>query len=166
MATSIGEIFGALGQLMTVCPSCGELFYLSEAHPYYEGHKPHSSLDKLRAEEHRLEEAAQRLDDLEGELRERAARAGLRATKRLLRKIDPIFSGSGYDPQDVKVVFDPVTYIVFDGMAQGRVTEVHLLATPPQSRISEQVQGSIEQTVNHGNFEFRTLRVNDSGRVS
>jgi predicted Holliday junction resolvase-like endonuclease len=37
MAASIGEIFGALGQLMAVCPCCGELFYVSEAHPYYEG---------------------------------------------------------------------------------------------------------------------------------
>ena len=166
MTTSIGEIFGALGQLMTVCPCCGELFYLSEAHPYYEGHKPHSSLDKLRAEERRLEEAEQRLDDLEGVLRERAARAGLRATKRLLQKIDPIFSGSGYDPQDVKVMFHPVTYVVFDGMAKGEVKEVQLLAMPPQNQLSEQVQSSIEQAVIQGNFEFRTLRVDDRGRVA
>src|SRR5437588_1368435 len=121
MRASIGEIFGALGQLLTVCPVCGELFYVSEAHPYYEGQKPQSSLDKLRCEESRLEEAEERLDELEGQLRERAATAGLRATKRLLRKIDPIVSGSGYDPQDVKVLFDPVTYVVFEGMAQGKV---------------------------------------------
>src|SRR5439155_11047593 len=109
MTTSLGELFGVLGQLMSVCPSCGELVYVSEAHPYYEGHKPHSSLDKLRCEESRLEEAEERLDHLEGQLRERAARVGLRATKRLLRKIDPVFSGCGYDPQDVKVMFNPVT---------------------------------------------------------
>src|SRR5438045_3787825 len=36
----------------------------------------------------------------------------------------PVFSGSGYDPQDVKVMFDPVTYVVFHGMSQGDVTEV------------------------------------------
>src|SRR5947209_14401634 len=166
IAASISEIFGALGQLMAVCPACGEPFYVSEARPYYEGDKPHSSLDKLRAEERRLEEAEQRLDDLERALRQRAARAGRRATKRLLQKIDPIFSGSGYDPQDVKVMFHPVTYVVFDGMAKGEVKEVQLLAMPPQNQLSEQVQSSIEQAVNQGNFEFRTLRVNDNGRVS
>ena len=166
VAASIGELFGALGQLMTVCPDCGELFYVSEAHPYYEGQKPHSSLDKLRSEESRLQEAEERFDDLEVKLRERAARAGLLATKRLLRKIDPVFSGSGYDPQDVKVMFHPVTYVVFHGMAQGTVTEVQLLATSRQNRISQQVQDSIEQTVNRGNFEFRTLRVDDRGQVS
>jgi predicted Holliday junction resolvase-like endonuclease len=83
-----------------------------------------------------------------------------------LRKIDPIFGGSGYDPQDVKVVFNPVAYVVFDGMSQGKVTKVQLLATPPQNRISEQVQSSIEQTVSRGNLEFRTLRVDNRGRVS
>src|SRR2546421_3453135 len=166
MAASLGQIFGALGQLMTVCPSCGELFYVSEGHPYYEGQKPHSSLDKLRCEENRLEEAEERLDDLEVKLRERAARAGLRATKRLLRKIDPVFSGSGYDPQDVKAMFDPVTYVVFHGMSQGDVTEVQLLARPPQNGIIEQVQSSIEPAVNRGNIEFRTLRVDGQGQVS
>src|SRR2546423_5190656 len=165
VAASLGEIFGALGQLLTVCPECGELFYVSEARPYYQGQKPHSSLDKLRSEESRLQEAEERLDDLEGKLRERAASAGLRATKRLLRKIDPVFSGSGYDPQDVKVMFDPVTYVVFHGMSQGNVAEVQLLATPPQNRISEQVQSSVEHAVNHGNFEFRTLRVDHRGTV-
>ena len=164
--SEIGEIFGALGQLMAVCPCCGELFYVSEAHPYYEGQKPRSSLDRLRSEESRLEEAEQRLDDLEGELRERAARAGLQATKRLLRNIDPIFSGSGWNPQDVKVMFHPVTYVVFDGMAQGDVIEVQLLATPPENEAAALMQNSIEQVIRRGNVEFRTLRVDDHGRVS
>jgi predicted Holliday junction resolvase-like endonuclease len=166
MRAGIGEIFGALAHLMGVCPCCGELFYVSEAHPYYEGHKPHSSLDKLRAEQSRLEEAEQRLDDLEGELRERAARAGLRATKRLLRKIDPTFSGSGYDPQDVKVIFNPVTFVVFNGMSQRELKSIQLLTMPPQNQASEQVQSSIEQAVSRGNIEFRILRVDDRGAVA
>jgi predicted Holliday junction resolvase-like endonuclease len=166
MPASISEVFGSLSQLTGVCPCCGEVFYLSEAHPYYEGQKPHSLLDKLRAQERRLEEAEQRLDDLEWKLRDRAARAGLRAAKRLLRKIDPVFSGSGYDPQDVKVMFDPVTYIVFDGMAQGEVTEIQLLATPPQSQATALMQKTIDQAIRSGNVEFRTLRVGPEGRVS
>jgi predicted Holliday junction resolvase-like endonuclease len=166
MPASISEIFGALSQLMGVCPCCGELFYLAEAHPYYEAHKPRSPLDKLRAEERRLAVAEERLDSLEWKLRQRAAETGLRATKRLLRKIDPLFSGSGYDPQDVKVVFNPVTYVVFDGMAQGKVTSIHLLAIPPQDRIAEQVQNSIKGAITRGNFAFRTLRVDDRGMVA
>ena len=163
MTATISEIFGAFSQLMGICPCCGDFFYLAEAHPYYEGKKPRSPLDNLRAEEHRVAQAEQRLEDLEWKLRERAAKAGLRATKRLLRKIDPIFSGSGYDPQDVKAVFNPVTYVVFYGMAEGRLTEVQLLATPPQNRIAEQIQNSIERAITGGSFEFRTLHVDHRG---
>jgi predicted Holliday junction resolvase-like endonuclease len=166
MSARIGEIFGALADIMGVCPCCGELFYLSETRPYYEGEKPRSPLDKLRAEERRLEEAQQRLDELEWKLRERAAKTGRRAAKRLLRKIDPVFSGSGYDPQDVKVLFHPVTYVLFHGMAQGAVTEVQLLASAPQNEAAELIQNSIDRAIRAGNVEFRTLRVDATGAVS
>jgi predicted Holliday junction resolvase-like endonuclease len=161
----VAGVFGALGHLMGVCPCCGELFYLAEGRPYYDGQKPRSAVDKLRAEERRLDEAEQRLDDIEWNLREKAAKAGLQATKKLLKKIDPVFSGAGYDPQDVKVIFNPVTYVVFDGMSQGKLTKVQLLARPPHDRINERVQSSIEQAVSGGNLEFRTMRVDSRGRV-
>src|SRR5437868_3300468 len=98
----LAKVFDTIAQLMGVCPCCGELFYVSEARPFYDGQKPESVLDRLRHEERRLDEVKEKLDEIESDLRETAARAGLQATKRLLRKIDPVFSGAGYDPQDVK----------------------------------------------------------------
>src|SRR5438270_2040004 len=159
----LAKVFDALAQLMGVCPCCGELFYVSEARPFYDGRKPQSVLDRLRAEERRLDDAEEQLDEVETNLRETAARAGLQATKRLLRKIDPVFSGAGYDPQDVKVIFNPVTYVVFDGMSQRKLSKIQLLATPPQTGATERIQNSIEQAVNRGNVEFRTLRVDSRG---
>ncbi len=132
----LAKVFDALGQLMGICPCCGELFYVSESRPFYDGPKPVSALDRLRAEERRLDDAEEKLDEIETDLRETAARAGMQATKRLLRKIDPVFSGAGYDPQDVKVLF------------------------------TERIQSSIEQAINRGNVDFRILRVDDRGRVS
>jgi predicted Holliday junction resolvase-like endonuclease len=114
--------------------------------------------------ERRVDAAA--LDELEGRLRERAVRAGLRATKRLLRKIDPVFSGAGYDPQDVKVIFNPVTYVVFQGMSQGKLQSIQLLARSAQNGATEHIQSSIEQVINRGNVEFRTLRVDTRGTIS
>jgi predicted Holliday junction resolvase-like endonuclease len=166
MGNAIAKIFASLGKLMGVCPCCGELFYVSEARPYYDGHKPASTLDRLRAEEHRLDEAEAKLDEIESDLRETVAMAGLQATKRLLRKIDPVFSGSGYDPQDVKVIFNPVTYVVFDGMSQRKLNSIQLLAKSPETRAAERIQCSIAQALNRGNVEFRTLRVDGRGRIS
>ena|ERR1051326_3163845 len=166
MLDDLAEVFAGLAQVMGVCPCCGELFYVSEAQAYYEGQRPQSALDRLRAEERQLERAEERLDEIESDLRETAAKAGLLATKRRLRKIDPVFSGAGYDPQDVKVIFNPVSYVVFDGMSQRKLRKIQLLAKPPQNGAAERIQNSIEQAINRGSIEFRILRVDDRGRVS
>src|SRR6266536_2758646 len=162
----LAKVFDALEQVMGICPCCGELFYVSESRPFYDGRKPVSALDRLRAEERRLDDAEEKLDEIESDLRETAARAGLQATKRLLRKIDPVFSGAGYDPQDVKVIFDPITYVVFDGLSQRKLKRVQLLARPPLNGVTERIQNSIAQSIDRGNVEFRTLRVDERGRVS
>ena len=166
MSAEVATLFGELGNILCVCPHCQELFYLSEARPYLAGEQPHSIVDVLRAEERRLERAEERLDLIEDALREKAAEAGLRATKKVLKKIDPLFSGAGYNPHDVKVIFDPITYVVFNGMGSGRLREIVLLSNPPKSKATEQLQASIETTIKNGNVEFRTLRVDRDGKVA
>jgi predicted Holliday junction resolvase-like endonuclease len=167
MASDLAGIFGGLGHILAVCPceECRELFYLSEARPFLQGKQPHSIVDRLRAEEHRLDAAEEKLLQLEGALREKAARAGLKTTKKLLKKIDPVFSGAGYDPQDVKVIFDPVTYVVFDGMSDGNISDIALLARPPEDVSTERLQKSIASVIKTGNFEFKTLHVDNEGTV-
>src|SRR5882672_9649504 len=110
MKSPLGRAFSELGHVLGVCPCCGDLFYLSEARPYLSGKRPHSEIDKLRVEEQKLDRIEEKLNEIEGELREIAAKAGQRTAKKLLKKIDPIFSSAGYDPQDVKVIFSPVSY--------------------------------------------------------
>lgn len=168
MTDHVVGIFGDLAHILAVCPceECGALFYLSEARPYLQGSQPHSVVDDLRAAEGKLDRAEERLSVMEAELREAAAKAGLRTAKRLLKKIDPVFSGSGYDPHDVKVIFDPITYVVFNGMSKGVLSDIVLLARPPEDRETERLYKSLERTIKSGNLEFRTLRVDSEGRVT
>jgi predicted Holliday junction resolvase-like endonuclease len=166
MATDVASMFSQLGHILCVCPQCEELFYLSEARPYLRGRQPRSVVDSIRAEELRLERAEERLDQIESALREKAAEAGLRAAKKVLKKIDPLFSGSGYNPHDVKVIFDPVTYVVFHGMGGGRLREIVLLSNPATNSAGEKLQRSIGDTIENGNVEFRTLHVDKEGKVA
>jgi predicted Holliday junction resolvase-like endonuclease len=166
MAGDLGQTFGELGHILGVCPCCGDLFYLSEARPYLAGKQPHSVVDQIRAAERRLEREEETLDEIEAFLRDQAAIAGLRTAKKLLKKIDPVFSGAGYDPHDVKVIFDPVTYVVFNGMSRGRLRDIVLLAKPPDNAAAERVQASIGKAVRSGNVEFKTLHVDNDGKVA
>lgn len=166
MRFDLAATFGHLGQILGVCPCCAELFYLSEARPYLDGKRPHSIIDGLRAAERRLDNAEQMLSDVELELREKAALSGLRTAKRLLKKIDPVFSGSGYDPQDVKVIFNPITYVVFEGMSRNELDTISLLAKEPEDKLGERVQESIARAIKGGNVEFKTLHVDQEGKVA
>lgn len=165
---SLASLFGQLNRIMTVCPNaeCGELFYLAEANPYPTLKQERTIIDRIRAEESKLENLEQQLARAESALREKAARLGLSAAKKALKSIDPVFSGSGYDPQDVKVLFDPITYIVFDGLAERSVKRIVLLSDPAEDRETEQIHRSIESSVRAGNIEFQTMRVDDSGIVT
>jgi predicted Holliday junction resolvase-like endonuclease len=166
MAINLAVMFRELSNILGVCPCCGEMFYLSETRPYLAGKRPQSEVDSIRAAERRLERGEEKLDRLESSLREKAAIAGLRTAKRMLKKIDPVFSGSGYDPHDVKVIFDPVTYVVFNGMSVNRLRDIVLLSKPAESAAVERMHKSIEETVRKGNFEFRTLHIDDRGTVA
>src|SRR5260370_42048728 len=119
MSSEIATIFSVFGEILGVCPCCGELFYLSEARPYLEGTRARSIIDELRSEERRLHLDKEQFDEIKKELHEQFKKAGLKATKNALEEIDAVFSGAGYDPQDVKVIFDPVPYVIFHGMSRG-----------------------------------------------
>jgi predicted Holliday junction resolvase-like endonuclease len=165
MSSDLAMAFGDLGQILAVCPCCQDIFYVSESRPYLVGKRPKSVVDRLRAASQKLDREEEALNLIEYELRERAAMAGRLTAKKLLRKIDPVFSGAGYDPQDVKVIFNPVTYIVFQGLATNDLRKVTLLAHQAQDTTTERVHKSIERTIERGNFEFRVLRVDDQGQV-
>jgi len=166
MAGGLGKIFGELGRVLGVCPCCGEMFYLSETRPFLAGKQPHSVVDQLRAAERRIEQQEEKLDEIEASLREKAANSGLRTAKKLLKKIDPVFSGCGYDPHDVKVIFHPVTYVVFNGMSRRSLRDIVLLANPPESSTTERLQSTIGKAIRSGNVEFKTLHVDDHGIVA
>lgn len=165
---SLTHIFGQLGRIVTVCPNpeCSALLYLSETNPHLSLRRDQTIIDRIRAEEFKLEKEEEQLELTESALRAKAARLGLRAAKRVLKTIDPVFSGSGHDPQDVKVLFDPITYVVFEGLAQRSVRKIVLLADAAKNSESEQINRPIQATVKEGNVEFQTMRIDDFGVVS
>src|SRR6185437_10127932 len=122
--SELASVFTAMGRIIALCPSCEELFYLSEAHPYLAGKQPKSILDRLRSQVRKLDEIEEQLCEVEDEMRRRAAEKGRRATKASLKRIDPAFSGCGYDPQDVKVIFHPIGYVLFHCRCTECVTKI------------------------------------------
>lgn len=163
--SDVGRLLREFGEILCLCPHCGEVNRLSDLRLSTRGVPKRTALDLLDDEDERLAKAEDRLDAREQELRAVASAAGAKAAKKRLRRIDPVFSGSGLDPQDVKLIFDPVEYVVFRGDAARDIREILLVAEPPSSSASERAKDSVAAAVRKGNVEFATLRVTEEGGI-
>lgn len=162
--TDLGRVLREFREILCLCPHCAEVHRLADLHLFTRGAPKPTALDLLDAEDRKLEAAEERLDGLE-QTRDAARKAGARAAKKRLRRIDPVFSRKGIDPQDVKLIFDPVEYVVFRGDASDNIREILLIAEPPATSAAERVQDSIAAAAKKGNVEFATLRVTEDGKM-
>jgi len=74
---------------------------------------------------------------------------------------------AGHEPQLTivgAVIFNPVNYVVFDGLAGRSLKRILLRARPPDDGKTERLHRSIEVSVDKGNIGFKTLRVDYEAR--
>jgi predicted Holliday junction resolvase-like endonuclease len=167
----IGVINGAQ-EILGICPCCGEIFRLVEAKFIFPRQRVRPSeylnLLKLEAQVSRddvqLTRAEARFEERLNEEREALRSKGRRRAKRRLKRIDPVFSGRNVDPHDVRVIFDPVEFVVFHGLnASAGLSGVEFLSRAPSARGEEIVVEAISRAVRDGNIEFETLQLNNDG---
>jgi len=77
-----------------------------------------------------------------------------------LEKIAPMFPGFGHHPADVRPLFDPIDFVVFDGHFQGEVTDITFVEFKTgQSRLSS-IQASIRDAIDRRKVRFEERRLN------
>jgi predicted Holliday junction resolvase-like endonuclease len=159
-------------ELLGICPCCGEIFRLVEGKFIFPQSRPKAceylelvAIERKYAdEEDRLTAAEERFEESLERRRTKLREKGRRRAKSRLRHIDPTFSARDIDPQDVKVIFDPVEYVIFHGLKSGTgVDLVEFVSRAPSSRTQEATVKSIDRTVRNGNVEFETLHMSDDG---
>lgn len=163
-------IFKEFQSILVVCPGCGEMHRLSELSLSYRGRIRHTWLDKLRENEDRIVRARDRFEEKRSEIRalaqKKAHRTASKQIPKLLKKCVPVIASHKYYPQDIKTLFDPIDFVVFDGMNQkDEVKKVILFDGPAHNRRRETIQKSIKTVVCKGNYEWRTLRLNIDGNM-
>jgi predicted Holliday junction resolvase-like endonuclease len=149
-----------------ICPCCGELFRLSEATLFTKDPPPRTEFDAVDEARRKLERAIEKFDEKEQALREKALAVGQKAAQKRLRRIARPFVKRKIDPQDVKVLFDPIEFVAFRGMCDGGVKAVSLIDRPAGSKDREKLQESVRRTVDKGNYEWKELRIDTEGRVA
>lgn len=165
------QTIDGIQEILGICPCCGEIFRLPEAKFIFPQKRPRdceylnlvSLENKVRRDDERLTAAEDRFQEKFDELKGKLVDRGRKQAKRKLKKIDPVFSGKNINPQDVKVIFDPVEYLIFHGLNSDGVSHVEFVSRMPESKVQETILKTIEKTIESGNVEFETLQLKDDG---
>lgn len=148
------------------CPCCGELFRLSNVTLFARKSPQRTEFDGLDAGWLEVDKKRQRLNDQRDTMQLRARIKGQRAAKMRLRKFLPFFVSHRLNVRDVKVLFDPVDYLAFQGMSAGDCGAAIFIDRRPDSRRREKLHKSLERAISGGNLEWRTVRINDDATIT
>ena len=122
--------------------------------------------DEIEQEMERLDALQLEIGEIEGELREKAREEGRQIAEQTVSKIDPIFFPRQLNPDDAKVIFHPIDYVVFNGMkSKEPMKNIVMLDRVTEIVTHQKLQASIENTINHERYEWLTIRVEDDGKI-
>ena len=155
-------------QIFGICTCCGEFFRLSDCKVYQEAKAPTDWLDKLEKDERRIDLEEEKLIEALEELKEAARVRGRNTANRMVKQVDKVFHPQKLNPDDAKVIFHPVDYVVFNGMKDNKtegLKNILLLEGKKRSTEGKKIQKSIMKAVDKGNYEWITLRVENDGGI-
>ena len=166
MESDVVKFFALQRQIFGICPKCEDFFRLSDCRIYLRKKPVLDWKDKITLEEDRLDRLEENLEEKKKDLQEKARETGRKLAQKAVRKVDPIFTPRKLNPDDAKVIFHPIDYIVFNGMkAPEPIKNIILLDRKEKGKDHRGLQRSIEKVVEHENYEWQTLRVQEDGKI-
>lgn len=167
--TRIVDFFTLHRQIFGVCPhpDCGEIFRLSDCHIYLRKRPASDWMDALDRMDAHLASDEEKLQEKVNDMRVEARKKGRKLAQKTIRRIDTIFTPRSLNPDDAKVIFHPIDYVVFNGMKDNaRMKNIILLDREGATAEQRRVQRSIQKTVEKGRMAWQTLRVGEDGTVT
>ena len=139
---------------------------MSELKLSYRGRVKRTWIDALWEKEEQMDRAEERFEEKRDEIRAKAQEKGYKQVPKLLRKCTPVVCAHGYYPQDLKALFDPVDFVIFDGLKQKeKVTQVVFFDGPAHDKQRERIQKSIKKVIRKGNYEWETVKLDENGKL-
>jgi len=115
------------GKFKAKCRSCGTTMELAKATLFPKQELPPEAAELLGHKEIRLKEQMQFVRQTSVEVMKRQE-SGTRSINRglILEKMLPLLKGFRFDKNDCRSVFDPIDYIIFDGLNKtGKVKKIY-----------------------------------------
>jgi predicted Holliday junction resolvase-like endonuclease len=105
-------------------------------------------------------EIDRRLQKRERQIRQDAiARSRAGQLGKTIEKVVPMFPGFGHHPYDVRPIFDPIDFVVFDGYLQGEVTDICFVEFKTGHARLNSLQASIRNAIVKKRVSFEERRL-------
>lgn len=160
------SVFQDFKKIYGICPCCGDPFRLSEATLSVRSSPLKTPFDKLEDDRKAVERAREHLDSLSFRLQDKARQKGKKLAQFRLRAFSAFFARRKLDLRDVKVLFDPVDYVVFRNLCDDLCSEIVFVDREPDTMRREKVQSSLERALRRGNVEWKTIRIADNRTIT
>ena len=163
MSVQFVEVFQDFRTILCVCPCCGEIVRVSDLHLRYKDEAPKTWLDNYESQLRGYEQSLAEFQEQEKKIRNEAiARGRLRVIERTNMCIDSRLSCLNYDPYDIKSLFNPIDFVVFNGMNHGEELE-DIVFLGQES--NDNVRKSLRKTIEKEEYDFKIARVSEEGTV-
>ena len=172
-------------QIFGRCPHCREPFRLSDVKLTYGKEPPKDLLTRLISERDQLERDLEEVENKINDINERwHEKIEVEVDKRLkgkvkeiqklsvkksresqlgktLEKIAPLLPGFDHHPYDVRPIFDPVDFVVFDGYFTEEVTDITFVEFKTGQSKKSHIQKSIQNAIQKKRVHFEERRISN-----
>lgn len=156
------EQFQHLRKLFVFCPCCSTVYRVTDSHIYKDKLPNKDWMAKLNDEKNKLEQQEERLKTKIEKLKQEAKEKGRLEADQFVEPFDTVFRPLGLNPNDCKNICSPIDFIVFNGMHENNVKNLVFL---DHKKNKGQVQESIREIIENERYTFKTLRIDENGKV-
>ena len=163
MSGNLVGLFQNMRTVLCVCPCCGELVRASDLHLSYRGKATKTWLDEYDKAVMSLDEKEAKFEGEEDEIRQKAIERGRQqVVERACSCLDSKIACYNYNPYDIKALFHPVDFVVFNGLNSEALEDVTFLT---RARRGDGVQKSLKSAIESKNYDWKVARVTEEGGV-
>ena len=166
--TELFEEFQEFRKILCVCPCCGDIVRISDLKLKVKGDKEETWLDKHQKELLKMLLLEEKFECEKEELRKKAQERGRQAAQEVFNNaISPALRKMNYDPFDVKPIFYPIDFLVFNGMTGKRsVDELILLSKISESAMLNAIRTKIESAVVNEQYDWQEAKIEENGQIN
>ena len=153
--------------ILCVCPCCGDIVRISDLKLRTTGKTNRTWRDKFDRDMQKMDTMEEQFDEMEQGLRELARERGRLAAQKVFNNaISPALKKMKYNPFDVKPIFYPIDFLVFNGMNDKEsVDELILLSKQSNIPSLNTIRDKINLAVSQENYGWEEARIDDEGKI-